>query len=309
MMELFEDYKNLNMIDRTLLIGNNYKNEEIKLQDLPITPNSEIYIDKVSPHNFTKVMEILDSDESIGAIVVRAHNRQLLMVTKDRQIIRRLNLGYDNYGLILTKFAYSNYNNHYTSRFIHSDREAPIKTAISRTVKAFYEKAPEGTKKKWDILVIKKDPNVAQQREDRKTAQAGRVLVPSDKNYDDFIKQLNWNFGQRVEKYINSKRINTNNIEEIGEYLMNSSKLDKIKVKGVTYVKTDAEFNVGNKDRLSYILYASDELKSAGENKYRLYVFFRFDGFKPVFVKAVPADGWTSSRNASYDIGNSSVSF
>lgn len=309
MMELFEDFKNLNMIDRTLLISNRYDDEIIDLKDTTITPNSEIYIDKVTPHNFTRVMEMLNEDETIGAIVVRAHNRQLMLVSKDNSFRRKYNIGYHDYFVVLSKIAYNNYNSHYASRFIHSDKEAPIKTAISRTVKSFYDKAPEGTKKKWDILVIKKDPNVKQQREDRKNAQAGRVLVPSDKNYKDFINQLNWEFGKRAEKFINDRRVNTNNIQEIGEYLMNTSKLDKIKVRGVTYTKVDDDFRVGNKDAISYILYASDELKEKGEEKYRLYVFFRFDGFKPVFLKAVPVDRWTNSSHAKLDIGNSSVSF
>ena len=307
MIELFEDYKNLNMLDRTFLMQNRSNANPINLKDVSITPNSEIYIEKVTPHNFTTAMALLE-DETIGALVFRAHNRQLVMVTKDKQLIRKYGF-WDEYMAILSTYAYSKCNTHYGNRYIRSEREAPIKTAVSRVIKSFYEQAPEGTKKKWDVLVIKKDPNVEQQRMDREEAKTGRVLTPHDAGYDNFIKMLNNKFKHEAEQYINSKRPDNQNIQDIGEYLLNNKKMDKIKVRGITYRLIEKQLEVGNKDYLSYMVYRTVDEENTPPKQYNLYIFLQFDGFMPRFIKAVPGDRWTTARMAKNDIGNSQISF
>ena len=158
---LLENLGNLNRIDKSLLLYNNNRSRNEKpimyLGDSGITENSRVEIDRISPHNFTTLMEKLDTDSSIGAIVVRAHGRQLCLVTKLKLYTKS---SYD-YFLKFSEYSLQQLkmNDFYSwSGLIYNDRMAPIKTAISRCVKSFYDNiAPEGTKKKWDTVIIYKD--------------------------------------------------------------------------------------------------------------------------------------------------------
>ena len=307
MMKLFEDYKNLNILDRTLL--HKYRGGEvIPLKNAPITPNSEIYIERVTPHNFTNAMSMLE-DESIAALVFRAHNKQLIMVTKNSELIKKYGY-YNEYMAVLTNYAYQKCNDHYGTQFIRSDREAPIKTAVSRIIKTFYDKAPEGTKKKWDVLVVKVDPNVEQLQMNRANAQQGSVPTPSDAGYDRFIEKLNNDFQQRAKEFIDSRRPDHQNINDIAQMMTTQTKWNKIKVRGIVYQLYDTQIYIGNdENNMSYLQYRAIDGLNVPDKQRQLYVFFRFQGFTPVFIKAVPCDTWTNPRMAQNDIGNSSISF
>lgn len=309
MMKLFEDYKNLNILDRSLF--NTYRNgDTFQMQGSPITPDSEIYIEKVTPHNFTTAMAMLN-DMSIACLVFRAHNRQMIMVTKNHDLIRKYGY-YSDYMAVLTNYAYNKCNEHYGNNIIRSDKEAPIKTAVSRTIKAFYEKAPEGIRKQWDVLVVKVDPNAGQKQMSRAQSKDGRVPVPSDKDYDGYMEMLRAGFEERVGQFIDSRRPDHQSIDDIANFMLNNKKFNTIKVRGIVYKLIDSSIHInsdGEDNSMSYFVYRTTDATNTPEKAYNLYVFFRFNGFKPEFTKAVPTDRWTSVRQASYDIGNTSISF
>ena len=308
MMKLFEDYKNLNILDRSLF--NTYRNgDTFKMQGSPITPDSEIYIEKVTPHNFTSAMAMLD-DETIAALVFRAHNRQLIMVSKNNDLIRKYGY-YQDYMAILTNYAYNKCNDYYDGVVVRSDREAPIKTAVSRIIKSFYEKAPEGTRKQWDVLVIKVDPTYRQKPLDRAKSKEGSVPVPSDLNYGSYMDKLRDAFNQRAREFIDSRRPDYQSIDEIANFMLSSNMFKTIKVRGIVYELQNEhlELNTEGRENRSYLLYKTTDASKTPSEAYYLYIFFRFNGFKPEFIKAVPGDRWTNSYQAGYNIGNTSISF
>lgn len=241
MINLFEDYKNLNMLDRSFFIDN--YNNSVNFRGSEMSPESKIVVSNVSPHRFSSIMDIINNNEDIAAIVVRAHNRQLLLISKNNSVKSIYGYRYNNYVAVFSANAYDNYNDHGYSKLLRIDSEAQVKTLISRTVKAFYEKAPEGVKKKWDILIVYKDENVNKKMIDRKNAKQDRVITPHEKGYSEYIERLQNLFQQRAEIYIDSRRINTTNSEEIKKYLMSKIKIEKLKFKGNTYRAYEQSFN------------------------------------------------------------------
>lgn len=268
MMKLFEDYKNLNMIDRSFL--NRYDNMNRSI----ITPNSKIEVNSVSPHRFTTVMEILKQPD-VAAVIVRAHNRQLLFVTAKREIVRSATGFHHDYGAILSDYARRNLNNYGYGTQTATDSEAAIKTIISRFVKVFYEKAPEGTRKKWDILVIYKDPDVEDIRTTRQDRKEDIVLTPKDKGYEEYIYKLNTAFRERAKNFIDSRRPDLHSTEDFKQFILNNVKLDRLKFNGEIYKFDDEQLSI-DKDSYSYLKYIDER-----NNKKVLYVMLEFNGIIP----------------------------
>lgn len=292
MINLFEDFKNLNIIDRSFFeLGRRYYKVNMG-NNMPITPESKIVVSKVEPHKFSTILELLNNNDDIAGVVVRAHNRQLIFVTADRNTIRSMGGGYSNYFAILSYNAYKNYNDHGYDRVIRTDAEAPIKTAISRTVKSFYDKAAPTVKKKWDILIIYKDENVEDKRNQRSERQQGRVLTPKDEGYDTYIDNLNTAFQKRAEEYIDSIRPNTTNVNELKEYLLSRLKINKIKFKGKTYVLHNTDMGYPT----SLFAYRLENNNSDNEATL-IYIKIELKGLKPEIVDVrVTPDRYGSYR-------------
>ena len=295
MIKLFEDLKNLNMIDRSFFMDGGRME---KLKQITMTPDSRIEVSKILPHKFTTVMEKLSEDD-VAAIVIRAHKRQLLFVTKDERIGRVMNGYYNyNYYVVMSDYAYTNCNSHDYRKQTSYNTEAPAKTQISRTVKDFYERvAPEGTKKSWDALIIYRDEQVNDLRQKRAEMNKNRVYVPSDgRKYSDFIDNLESAFQERAVKYIDAHRPNIQNAEELKQLMMKVSKLDKIKYKGNIYTYTDSRVSLTNRGT-SYIQYVATNDDRGRVNPQVIYVILTFKGIMPQIVDVRASE----YRYTSYD--------
>lgn len=292
MINLFEDFKNLNIIDRSFLeLGRRYNKVNMG-NNMPITPESEIVVSRVEPHKFSTILELLNNNDDIAGVVVRAHNRQLIFVTANRNTIRNMGGGYSNYLGVLSYNAYKNYNDHGYDRLIRTDAEAPIKTAISRTVKSFYDKMASTVKKKWDVLIIYKDKNVEDKRNQRSEYQSGRVLTPKEAGYDEYINKLNAAFQKRAEAYIDSLRPNTTNANELKEFLLSRLKINKIKFKGKTYVLYNTDMGYPE----SLFCYKLENNNSDNEATL-IYVKIELKGLKPEIIDVrVTPDRYGSYR-------------
>ena len=295
MIKLFEDLKNLNMIDRSFFMDGGRME---KLKQITMTPNSRIEVSKILPHKFTTVMEKLSEDD-VAAIVIRAHKRQLLFVTKDARIGRVMNGYYNyNYYVVMSDYAYTNCNSHDYRKITSYNTEAPAKTQISRTVKDFYERvAPEGTKKSWDALIIYRDEQVNDLRQKRAEMNQNRVYVPSDgRKYRDFIDNLESAFQERAVKYVDAHRPNIQNAEELKQLMMKVSKLDKIKYKGNIYTYSDSRVSLTNRGT-SYIQYVATNDDRGRVNPQVIYVILTFKGIMPQIVDVRASE----YRYTSYD--------
>ena len=282
MIKLFEDLKNLNMIDRSFFMDGGRME---KLKQITMTPNSRIEVSKILPHKFTTVMEKLSEDD-VAAIVIRAHKRQLLFVTKDARIGKVMNGYYNyNYYVVMSDYAYTNCNSHDYRKTTSYNTEAPAKTQISRTVKDFYDRvAPEGTKKSWDALIIYRDEQVNDLRQKRAEMNKNRVYVPSDgRKYSDFIDNLESAFQERAVKYIDAHRPNIQNAEELKQLMMKVSKLDKIKYKGNIYTYSDSQASLTNRYS-SYVRYVANNDDREIVNPQVIYVMLTFKGIMPQIV-------------------------
>ena len=283
---LLEDLGNLNRIDKSLILYNNSRNNGktpiMFLGDSVVTEKSRIEIDRITPHNFTTLMEKLDTDNSIAAIVVRAHGRQLCLVTKMKLYTKssyEYFLRFSEYSLHQLKM-----NDFYSwTGFIYNDRPAPIKTAISRCVKSFYDNiAPEGTKKKWDTVIIYKDETVNDKINDRKNAKQGMIPNPGEEGYDDFISKLRTDFEKKCKEYIDKVRQNTTNKQEISEYLMTHAKVNAFKFNNYTYNWEDEDYaRVGRKFTVTYIRNDFDNGQDYDVAPRKMKLRFNWKGFVP----------------------------
>lgn len=295
MIKLFEDYKNLNMIDRSFLIPVRGQNT-VSLQGMPVTPNSKVVINPIEPHKFSTIMDIYESQkDQIAMIIVRAHNRQLLAIYPRT---RRNSVGaeihsytYKQFGIKFTPYAYQKCKmSEWYSEQESTDSVATVKTIISRTVKRFYELvAPEGTTKKWDCIFVYNDPAVEQQRQNRRSSQINRVLTPSDPNYDRYIRSLQDMFRTRAQKWIDDHRIDAKNATDIKK-LLKGIKNDRIKFRGEIY-------NMTSRDMGSYpnfeLVYRMNEGGNVDEkHPYCIIIELEFQGLKPTIKRIVGASSY-----------------
>jgi len=281
---LLEDLGNLNRIDKSLLLYNDRNGEghPMNLGATGITEKSRIEVNRITPHNFTTLMGMLDDDDSIGAIVVRAHGRQLCLVTKLHLYSRQSYvyfLKFSDYAMQRVKMT-----DYYTySGFLKNDRPAPIKTAISRCVKGFYDNiAPEGTRKNWDTVIIYKDETVDNTRNKRAESQKGMIKNPGENGYEEFEAELKNQFKERCRDYLDKVRPDTTNKQQIIDYLMNRANIDKFKFNGYTYNLEDGDYGkVGNRFREIYVRQVFDNGADYDKAPRKIRLTFNWKGYVP----------------------------
>ena len=298
MIKLFEDYKNLNMIDRSFLMPIR-RNNTVSLQDINVTPNSKVVINPIEPHKFSTIIDIYESQkDQIAMIIVRAHNRQLLAVypVGRDSIGRRMNsYSYKDFVIQFTPFAYQKCQMHYWySEQETTDSVVTVKTMISRTVKRFYDLvAPEGTTKKWDCIFVYNDPDVQNQRQKRRSSQINRVLTPSDPDYDRYIRSLQDMFRIRAQKWIDDHRMDAKNATDIKK-LLKGIKNDRIKFRGEIYNMTSRD--MGKYPNFELVYSIDDDENIDEKHPYCIIIELVFQGLKPTIKRIVGArNSWDSS--------------
>ena len=298
MIKLFEDYKNLNMIDRSFLMPTRGSNT-VSLEDINVTPNSKVVINPIEPHKFSTIIDIYESQkDQIAMIIVRAHNRQLLAVYPvGRDSIGRqmISYSYKDFVIKFTPFAYQKCQmNYWYSEQEVTDSVATVKTMISRTVKRFYELvAPEGTTKKWDCIFVYNDPDVQNQRQKRRSSQINRVLTPSDPDYDRYIRSLQDMFRIRAQKWIDDHRIDAKNATDIKK-LLKGIKNDRIKFRGAIYNMTSRDMGKYPNFELAYSI--DDDGNIDEKHPYYIIIELVFQGLKPTIKRIVGArNSWDRS--------------
>ena len=263
-MILEEDFKNLNMIDRSLI-------SDLKLKTSKnFSPDSEVIIDKVKPierHSFNTIMEIVKEDD-VGAVVFRAARRQLLLI------------GYD----VGEDFSRNNYNKFYVKFSDYAmdkiddvrrypqeqtvDSEAVVKTMISTAFLGFFNDADKSVKKVWDLLVIKKS-DVSEMRKQRKQNQENIAVSPKDKEkYKEYLMKLKKDLEARLEKYVDSKRPEIKSKEDILKVFTSARGMSKIRINGKLFALTKRTSNSSNTeitlnyDLVNYKESSDDEIKN-----------------------------------------------
>lgn len=300
MIKLFEDYKNLNMIDRSFLIPA-HRSDTVSLQGMKVTPNSKVVINPIEPHKFSTIMDIYESQkDQIAMIIVRAHNRQLLAIypyadgyTHEYADIATKMISYVNkqFFIQFTPFAYQKCKmSEWYSEWESTNSVATVKTIISRTVKRFYELvAPEGTTKKWDCIFVYNDPAVQQQRQNRRSSQINRVLTPSDPNYDRYISSLQDMFRTRAQKWIDDHRIDAKNAADIKK-LLKGIKNDRIKFRGEIYNMTSRD--MGRYPNFELVYRMNEDGNVDEKHPYCIIIELEFQGLKPTIKRIVGASSY-----------------
>jgi len=295
---LFEDFGNLNRIDRSLIINDTESWNKGLQYDYRrgVGPNSEVKIIELRPHNFTSLINYIKNNNDISFIVLRCHKKQLLAISYGK------NSGgygrtYDNWSIKFTKLAWdkigSNLSFPRTSRGtssisngITTDSEANAKSILSKTVTYFYNNiAKEGTIKQWDIIAVYKDDSISNTREERMKSKEGIVPLPHDENYKSFINRLKESFKERCREYILNNRHNYSSKEELINDIMNKGLIDEIKYKGINYKYNDANTILGDNDSNNYWEYKAVK---ADSNPDYIYVEFGYNGIIP-FIKSIKA--------------------
>lgn len=265
-MILNEDYKNLNMIDRSLI-----SEVDLKEEYCQISIDSPVEVNKVKdPHSFSHAIEILEQDD-VGGIVFRASRKQLCLIYKTN-----LNA---NYKMVYSDYAYYNIEGIFASsnktRYCSINSDEPKRIISNLFLKAYGDL--EGVKKVWDILVIKKSPKT-DLRDIRKYRKDNNVPLPDDKEYGLYINGLKSNLNDRLVKYKESKMPNLKSKEDFMNYFITQERLQKIKLKDTIYV-LDSRDVANNGSRITFIY----SRKTNPSNLPFDYIFIRvdFDGIHP----------------------------
>lgn len=306
---LKEDYENLNRIDSSFFNNANGK-KIIQLQKASITPKSKVVVDKITPHTFTHVLEMLDTQEQeIGAIIIRAHKRQLCLATKDLRAFDFSSSWSKKYGVIFSDYAYNTVrlDRHYYNRLWTMENGNQLKTAMSRCVKLFYDEiAGEGVRKSWDAIIIYKDPEVFNLRNKRVDAQKDIIPTPGEKNYEDYIDKLKSAFHLRCAEFLDSRRANTTTKEEIYNFLKNDRTLDDLKFNNVNYAKYGSDMNnIGNGSTMMIyykrnVSYEEAQEMDMTQHPEYLKLVFVWKGLTPVLDKVMYSSNSISNPHSSY---------
>lgn len=295
---LFEDFGNLNRIDRSLIINNSGSWSKGVQYDYKrgVGPNSEVKIIELRPHNFTSLINYIKNNDDISFIVLRCHKKQLLAISYGQN-----NGGYgkpyDNWSIKFTRLAWerigSNLSFPRTGRGtssiyngITTDSEATAKSILSKTVSFFYDNiAKEGTIKQWDIIAVYKDNSISNTREERMKSKDGIVPLPHDANYNFFIDRLKDSFKERCREYILNNRHNYSSKEELINDIMNKGLIKEIKYKGINYRYYDANTKLGDNNSSNFWEYKA--VKSNSNPDY-IYIEFGYNGIIP-YIKGIKA--------------------
>ena len=241
-MILEEDFKNLNMIDRSLI-----SNLKLKTSN-NFSPDCEVIVDKVKPierHSFNTIIEIV-KEPDVAAVVFRAARRQLLLIGyKVGEDFNRSN--YNNFFVKFSDYAMDRIDD--VKRYPDEqtvDSEAVVKTMISTAFLGFFKDADQSVKKVWDLLIIKKS-DVSPLRQGRKESQKDIAVLPKDKEkYAEYLKKMKNNLEARLERYIDSKRPELKSKEDILKLFTTSKAMNKIRVNDKLYKLTKRTSNSNN---------------------------------------------------------------
>ena len=224
-MILQEDYKNLNIVDRSLIKKLNLSKSNL------ISPDSEVIVDKVKPrevHNFDRVLEIAEQDD-VAAVVFRASRRQLMIIGWDVSEDFGIRYG-DGFYVGFSDYAMDTISElERFQQYQNVDSAITVKTMMSAAFLGFYGD-DETAKKVWDILVIKKCDN-AELRDKRTKAQQGAVPLPNEnEKYEQYLKRLKYDLQNRLEKYIDSKREEIHSKADIERLFTSNKAMKKMKI-------------------------------------------------------------------------------
>lgn len=315
-MILQEDYRNLNMIDRSIV-----RYIQLNKPDLNLSIDSEVLIDKVYDinnegkkvnHTFTKVIDILDQDD-VAAIVFRASRKQLCLIGKEDLHKALLNNAYGDYVVIFSLFGFdiiNQVNSSYNQRIL-SVNETKLRYIIENLFKSAYDKEYVGNKV-WDILVIKKD-NKEELRQQRKKSQKGMIYSPSIKNAklnDAYKAQTDimiYQLSERLKKYKDKKMNNFNFPQDVMNIFINDKKMNRIKYKDRIYVLKNRETSDGG--RLLKLNYEYDYQTYGDGNvppdERILSIEIKYDGIYPTVDKVYLNEyAWYDYSRSHYKIYN-----
>lgn len=240
-MILEEDYKNLNMIDRSIIRG-----IDLSHRDLDFSIDSEISVDKVFDvddegkkvnHTFSKIIDILNQDD-VSAIVFRASRKQLCLIGKEG-VRHAIDKHYDDVVIILSSFIYDKVEDMSNMNRVMTFSEGRIKNII----KTLFEKAyPDDYvgKKVWDIIVIKKDSKKDLRRE-RQKSQKGIVELPGKAGsaqrakYQDQLRNLAQDFQEKLVLFKDKKMKDINFPDDVLKLFTNDKNMQNIKFNGKVY--------------------------------------------------------------------------
>lgn len=213
-MILTEDYRNLNMIDRSII-------RQIDLSknvDLDLSIDSDIEVNKVYDvneegkkvnHTFTKLIEILEQDD-VSAIIFRVARKQMCLIGK-QGVINGVKSGYSADCIVI----YSSYGyNIMGNKSGYSRTKLISKSSIKQILKDIFNSAYGEDyvgSKVWDILVIKKDSKFDLKKK-RLASREDIVQLPGkpgstqDDKYRAQMNRLAYELSERLKKYKDSKK-------------------------------------------------------------------------------------------------------
>lgn len=209
-MILTEDYRNLNMIDRSIIRQIDLSNNV----DLDLSIDSDIEVNKVYDineegkkvnHTFTKLIEILKQDD-VSAIVFRASRKQLCLIGKSN-ILNTVKPGvYGEYIVIYSSFGRRVLGNNN----IRLVSEGSLRHTLKEIFDAAYGEDYVGSKV-WDILVIKKDSKFDLKNKRLASKEdivqlPGKPFSTQNDKYKAQMNRLAYELSERLKKYKDSKK-------------------------------------------------------------------------------------------------------
>lgn len=249
-MELFESFGNLDKIDKSFFPNNIMKDMKF------ITPDSEVYVDKlkkeegseVSRHTWKYLTDVLLEDKSIAFIIIRSNRRQLLMVCHNNAVSN-----YSDYVLRWSDLAQTldyvkeNSNN---GRYTTSS-DVSVRNKICKTVEAFINANPNA-KKNWDVIIVKTNSDKITKTVDRRKSREGMEIKPNSREYQEYMRSLKQDLGHRLVAYSESKLKNVLSTNDLNKVLDDRVQfvLPKIKIFDTIWKLDGKSANVTSEGKL-----------------------------------------------------------
>lgn len=228
-MLLNESFGNLDKLDKSFFDGK----ISIKGTLNNISPNSEVYVDKLRPiegseesrHTWKYLTDVLLQDKDVAFVIVRSNKRQLLLLSANRRVVP--SVGTDGFYLKWSDLGYNLKSEQYDVAANNPNSEmttsngVSVRNKICKTVETFIN-SNANARKNWDVIVVKADYNISNIQDERQKSRENMEVKPSNASYSQYVKyisNLKNDLATRLVAYSESKLKNITSENDLKDVL------------------------------------------------------------------------------------------
>lgn len=300
-MYLFESFGNFDKLDKSF-----FNNENPMVKYKAISPNSEIYVDKlkkeegsdVAKHTWKYLTDVLLEDRNIAFIVIRSNKRQLLMITHNSSVSGRSDYVM-KWSTIGSELEYV--KSTISSNMFITSSDVTVRNKICKTVEAFIKENPNA-KKNWDVIIVKTNEEKVDKYLKRHKSREGMELKPNHTEYNKYINELKSKLKERLVAYSESKLKDILSSGDMNDVLNNRTifALPKLKIFNNIWKLYNSYSNITSDGKLiAHVVYKNPSmfnLKSNEKDISYLHIDFISNGSK-VEIRNIGTSNYSNSTS------------